>query len=172
MPIPPCPKPEARAFLQSLDVEQIYLNAEFDRCYCQRCYNGPKTISNEGPTPYVVPEPGWVRFGLHVDRRAQAMDVFNKWCACFHGVKSTLVLKSILDCGGLVKPGSTLLDGTVLASAKCAGRTDEVVYVTPHHPLRFFVISRTLMGCTDPPLLRESAHPISVRSSRQPATLR
>eukprot|EP00729_Bicosta_minor_P002385 gene2385-2137_t len=131
LPIPPCPKPDATAFLQSLGVPAIYLNPEFDRCYCQRCYTGPATISNEGPTPYVVPEPGWVRFGLHVERRAQELDVFNKWCACFHGVKSAMVLKSILRCGGLMKPGSTLIDGTKLESTKCAGRQDEVVYTSP-----------------------------------------
>eukprot|EP00729_Bicosta_minor_P009404 gene9404-107_t len=130
-PIPPCPKPEATAFLQSLDVNNVYLNPKFDRCYCERCYKGPATISNEGPTPYVVPEPGWVRFGLHVERRAQALDVFNKWCACFHGVKSALVLNSILDCGGLMKPGSILINGTKLESTKCAGRQDEVVYTSP-----------------------------------------
>ena len=92
---------------------------------------GPKTIENEGPTPYVVPEPGWVRFGLYADRRAQAQDVFNKWCACFHGVKSAVVLNSILDCGGLMRPGGALIDGTKLESAKCAGRQDEVVYTSP-----------------------------------------
>ena len=128
---PPCPKPEATAFLEALGVTPTYLNPEFDRCYCKRCYNGPKTIGNEGPTPYVVPEAGWMRFGLNAGPRAEAQDAFNTWCACFHGVKSTLVLKSILDCGGLVKPGSNLLDGTVLASAKCAGRTDKVVYTSP-----------------------------------------
>eukprot|EP00729_Bicosta_minor_P008852 gene8852-13365_t len=130
-PIPPCPKPDATAFLQSLGVPTIYLNPEFDRCYCQRCYKGPATVSNAGPTPYVVPEPGWVRFGLTVGPRAQALDVFNKWPACFHGVKSSLVLNSILDHGGLMKPGSVLLDGTKLESTKCAGRQDEVVYTSP-----------------------------------------
>lgn len=59
------------------------------------------------------------------------MDVFQKWSACFHGVKSSLVLNSILDHGGLMKPGSVLLDGTKLESTKCAGRQDEVVYTSP-----------------------------------------
>lgn len=68
---------------------------------------------------------------MHVERRAQALDVFNKWCACFHGVKSALVLNSILDCGGLMKPGSILIDGTKLESTRCAGRQDEVVYTSP-----------------------------------------
>ena len=126
-----CPTHMAAAFMRSLDVPDIYLNPDFDRCYCRQCYKGPRTIENEGPTPYVVPEPGWVRFGLHVERRAQALDVFDTWCACFHGVKSSLILRSILDCGGLMKPGSMLLDKTKLESTKCAGRQDAVIYTSP-----------------------------------------
>ena len=30
-----------------------------------------------------------------------------------------------------MKPGDTLLDGTVLGSTKCAGRTDSVIYTSP-----------------------------------------
>lgn len=133
-PIPQCPKPEATVFLESLGIHDIYFNPTFDRCYCRRCYKGPATISNEGPTRYVVPEPGWVRFGLLPvggEARAHALEVFNKWCACFHGVKSSLVLKSILDHGGLMKPGSKLIDGPMLESTKCAGRQDEIVYTSP-----------------------------------------
>ena len=39
-PPPPCPKDRAAAFLQSLGVSDVYLNPEFDRCYCRRCYEG------------------------------------------------------------------------------------------------------------------------------------
>lgn len=126
-----CPKAAATAFFRSLNIPEMYLNSSHDRCYCKECYSGWRTIDNEGPTPYVVPEPGWVRFGLHIEARAQAMDIFNQWSACFHGVKSTVVLKSILDCGGLMKPGDRLVDGTLLKSTKCAGRQDKVVYTSP-----------------------------------------
>ena len=129
--LPVCPQPAARAFFSTLGIHAKYLDSEWDKCYCARCYKGPPTISNEGPTPYVVPDVGWVRFGLKVEARAEVLDVFNKWSACFHGVKSPLVLNSVLDCGGLMKPGSTLLDGTKLTSEKCAGRQDEVVYTSP-----------------------------------------
>lgn len=126
-----CPKAAAAAFLRSLDIPAMYLDPSHDRCYCKDCYSGWETIDNEGPTPYVVPEHGWVRFGLRVEARAQAMDIFNQWSACFHGVKSVLVLKSVLKCGGLVKPGDRLVDGTLLNSTKCAGRQDKVVYTSP-----------------------------------------
>ena len=42
-----------------------------------------------------------------------------------------MVLKSILDCGALMKPGDRLLDGTQLIGTKCAGRQDRVFYTSP-----------------------------------------
>ena len=139
MSLAPCPKPEATAFLKSLGVAPSYLNPEFDRCYCRHCYEGPKTIDNEGPTPYVVPGGGWVRFGLHPvggEQRAQALDIFNKWSACFHGVKSADFLKSIFENGGLMKPGDyqSSEEGPKLKKARSGnsdGREDKVVYTSP-----------------------------------------
>ena len=132
--LPPCPKELAAACLGVLDVSAAYLNPEFDRCYCGRCYDGPATIDNEGPTAYVVPEPGWVRFGLKVGPNAEAQDVFNQWSACFHGVPSIAVLKSILIHQGLMLPGSVLIDGPApkrLRSLHSAGREDAVVFTSP-----------------------------------------
>jgi hypothetical protein len=60
------------------------------------------------------------------EAKAKKQDIFNKWNASFHGVKSKPVLLSILDCGQLLKPGDSLLDGTELRRAKCSGRQDEV----------------------------------------------
>ena len=105
-----------------------------DRCYCERCYlaSWEDTIASEGPTPYVVPR-GWCRFGLVFgsEVKARTEDVFNKWSASFHGVKSKPVLLSILKCGQLMKPGDGLLDGTKLRSTKCAGRRAAVFYTSP-----------------------------------------
>lgn len=129
-----CLKREAAAeFLNFLEVDVVYLNSTFDRCYCTNCYKGCAVIENEGPTPYVVPEPGWFRFGLKPGPRvhSKTLDVFKTWGACFHGVKSKVVLNSILDCAALMKPGDTLVNGTKLQSTKCAGRQDEVVYTSP-----------------------------------------
>ena len=58
------------------------------------------------------------------DVKAKKHDIFRQWCVSFHGVKSRLVLDSILNHSSLMKPGDRLLDGTVLCSTKCAGRQD------------------------------------------------
>ena len=73
---------------------------------------------------------GWCRFGLVFgsEVKARTEDVFNKWSASFHGVKSKPVLLSILKCGQLMKPGDGLLDSTKLRSTKCAGRQAAVFY--------------------------------------------
>ena len=41
----------AREFLGTLDISSVYFDPEFDRCYCDRCYEGswPDTIVEEGP---------------------------------------------------------------------------------------------------------------------------
>eukprot|EP00656_Telonema_subtile_P001295 TRINITY_DN10592_c0_g4_i3.p1 TRINITY_DN10592_c0_g4~~TRINITY_DN10592_c0_g4_i3.p1 ORF type:complete len:867 (-),score=296.48 TRINITY_DN10592_c0_g4_i3:122-2722(-) len=122
----------ADQFLRCLQIEPEYLDPKHDRCYCAECYphSWADKISNEGPTDYVVPR-GWYRVGLSLPPRVKVLDVFEQWSASFHGVKSVPVLRSILDCGQLLKPGDTLLDGTVLGSTKCAGRQDKVYYTSP-----------------------------------------
>jgi hypothetical protein len=136
----------AREFLDQLQISKVYFDPEFDRCYCEQCYKGswPDTIEEEGPTPYVVPR-GWFRFGLALQPRArdESLDIFRKWSVSFHGTKSPLVLKSILQCGGLMKSGDKLLQPhptqrgcrkpgcRKLHSTKCAGRQDKVFYTSP-----------------------------------------
>ena len=41
-----CPLEDAKAFLRTLDLE-LYFDHAHDRCYCPKCYKGPKTIANE-----------------------------------------------------------------------------------------------------------------------------
>ena len=122
----------AKEVAASLEKYSVCLDHRFDKCYCQKCYEPglPDTMSNQGPTAYVVPR-GWVRLGLKVPPRATTNDIFNKWSVSFHGVKSINVLKSILDCGSLLKPGDRLIDGTKLWSKKCADRQDSVTYTSP-----------------------------------------
>ena len=119
----------AAGFVASLNLNPSHLDPEHDRCYCAVCY--PKhlrdTIENEGPTDYVVPR-GWVRFGLKVDVDES---IWSEWSVSFHGAKSVPVLKSILQCGELKKPGDELPDGSILQSTKCAGRQAEVFYTSP-----------------------------------------
>jgi hypothetical protein len=128
-----CPiEARAREFLQASGIEPAYLDPRHDRCFCSNCYVGSKTVKNEGPTPYVVPV-GWVRFGLAVPPRATDphLAIFDKWSVSFHGVKNTMVLRSILQCGQLMKAGDRLLDGAHLTSTKCAGRQDQAFYTSP-----------------------------------------
>ena len=45
-----CPnQAQAREFLATLDVDEIYLDAAYDRCYCERCYRASfaDTTGNE-----------------------------------------------------------------------------------------------------------------------------
>ena len=128
-----CPvQRRAKAFFDTLDISDAYMSSEVDRCYCDNCYKNdwPNTISNDGPTAYIIPR-GWVRFGLAMPPRVKALDVFNKWSTSFHGVSSANVLQSVLDSGQLMKAGDALLDGTKLKSSKCAGRQDKVFYTSP-----------------------------------------
>ena len=85
----------AREFFAALGVDPAFLDPEWDKCYCERCYLPlyPDTFTNEGPTPYVVPR-GWYRFGLSFggDAKAKKHDIFKKWSASFHGVKGKPVL--------------------------------------------------------------------------------
>jgi hypothetical protein len=59
------------------------------------------------------------------------LDVWNTWSVSFHGVKSKPVLNSILQHGGLMKAGDTLLNGKKLKSTKCDGRQDKFFYTSP-----------------------------------------
>ena len=124
----------AANFVESLGIHSSYFDSKHNRCYCPICYpsHWPDTISNQGPTPYVVPR-GWVRFGLAVhEARAEAEDIWNTWSVSFHGIKSVNVLRSVLQHGSLLKPGDKLLDGkNRLRSTKCAGRQDKHFYTSP-----------------------------------------
>jgi hypothetical protein len=148
-----CPQADARAFVAGLGIEPEYFEPEFDRCFCASCYSPdwPDTISNQGPTPYEIPR-GWVRFGLKVSPgRAASLKIFEEWSVSFHGVKSDAVLKSVLDAGGLLKPGDRLLDGTKLRSSKCAGRQDLVFYTSPtirYAGLKFYAEPHAWRGDT------------------------
>jgi hypothetical protein len=137
----------AEQFRETLEIADLnnWFDAQHDRCYCSECYlaRWPDTLSNDGPTPYVVPR-GWFRFGLKLDanvfgvegRSANpvfpgAQEFFDTWSVCYHGVKSRDTLRSIIQMGTLMKPGDRLPDGTVLRSTKCAGRQDNVFYTSP-----------------------------------------
>jgi hypothetical protein len=110
---------QARAFVQTLDISTAYFEGntleatQHDRCYCLECYPAawPDKITNQGPTPYVIPR-GWVRIGLADNRLLdRTLKVFAEWSVSFHGVKSVAALRSILQERRLMTPGETLMDG-------------------------------------------------------------
>lgn len=83
----------------------------------------------------------WYRFPLAVERRARALNVSEEWDLSFHGVKSSSVLRSALECGQLLRPGDKLMDGKMLRSTKCAGRQPRCIYTSPelaYAGLRFY----------------------------------
>lgn len=112
-----CPNAARRwAFLRNLGLNPLFFNHKFDRCYC-----GCTRLANyiqEGGRQYVLPKPG-TRFALHVDEaRASALDCFNfngSWHTCFHGTQVSAV-KSVLECGYLIYPGSVNVAGQVIAA--------------------------------------------------------
>jgi|EP01047_Picozoa_sp_COSAG01_P039498 hypothetical protein len=134
---PTCPAMvAAKSFVATLNLGAAFLDARYNRCYCPTCYPAeladvePAREDISGSDPYVIPR-GWVGFGLQVPPRAVSLDIFNAWSVAFHGVDNQIVLKSVLDCGQLMKAGDALLDGTLLQSSKCAGRQDNVFYTSP-----------------------------------------
>jgi hypothetical protein len=149
---------DARTYVATLGIDSAALAPRHDRCFCEQCYpdDFPDTIANEGPTQYVVPR-GWFRFGLKLPERSldgqrldeRGQDIFGKWSVSFHGTKNPNVLKSIMRCGHLAKPGDTLLDGTILRSTKCAGRQAKQFYTSPtikYAGLRFYAEPQALGG--------------------------
>ena len=149
-----CPKHYAKEFLDSLKLFDGRFNRDQDKCYCSECYTSNSVLHTEGPHPYIIPR-GWVRFGLNVQGRPQVEDpeerFFETWCVAYHGVTSVDVLKSVLKCGQLMKPGDKLLDGTKLFSTKCAGRQDNVFYTSPtvrYAGLKFYATPMKWRGDT------------------------
>ena len=140
-----CPREAGRAFLATLNVRPAFLNGAHDRCYCGKCYRGPDVMQTDGPFPYVIPR-GWLRFGLELSLRAEAMEerFFREWCVSFHGAAPE-VCKQILEGGGMLLPGDKLLDNSVLQSERCAGRQDRCFYTSPsvrYAGLRFYAKPR------------------------------
>jgi len=120
----------AEEVLNTLQIDKVHFERRYDRCYCPQCYKAhyPDVAKNDGPNYYVVPR-GWARFGLRVPPQALSQDVFNKYCASFHGT-SAQVATAIVKIGDFLFPGDKLPDGNVLRSSKCAGRQDEGIYTS------------------------------------------
>mmetsp|Transcript_7861 Transcript_7861/g.16770 ORF Transcript_7861/g.16770 Transcript_7861/m.16770 type:complete len:324 (-) Transcript_7861:369-1340(-) len=138
-----CPRAAGRALVATLGLAAAFFDSTYDRCYCAVCYKAewPDTTETDGPFPYVIPR-GWVRFGLKLPVRAEAMgrEFFRDWSVSFHGAAAG-VCKQILESGMMAIPGDRLLSGSVLQSGRCAGRQDRVFYTSPsvcYAGLRFY----------------------------------
>ena len=120
---------EAETFVGFLGFNAAYFHDKTNRCYCAGCFGPtqPDTIAGVDGGQYVIPR-GWHRYGLKVpEARVAELDIFNKWHVSYHGTSNpALVVSSILREGRFVLPGQKLMDGTTLASGKCAGRQVDV----------------------------------------------
>jgi len=132
----PCPyKQRCRAFLDSLNLNEEYFEAYYDRCYCRSCAAAagvPEVLETDRAhgCPYEVPI-GWCGFGLKVKPTAAAEKVFEKWAVSFHGCPSD-VISSILRQGELLIPGDKMIDGTKLANRLTGGSSNRIgLYTSP-----------------------------------------
>ena len=127
---------DAEAFVDSLGIHSGYFDRQHDRCYCLECCPAawPDKITNQGPTPYVIPR-GWVRIGLADNRLLdRTLKVFAEWSVSFHGVKSVAALRSILQERRLMTPGETLMDGIFSDNPSISPFRDRATMYDMHIP--------------------------------------
>ncbi|KAL9975190.1 hypothetical protein ACROYT_G012319 [Oculina patagonica] len=95
----------------------VFFDANYDMCYCNECHaaRGDKLYYTRGKPAKVYGIPiGWCRFGLKVQPRAIALNVFDKWHVAFHGTRMDSI-NAILECGDLLIPGDVALGGRQLS---------------------------------------------------------
>jgi hypothetical protein len=88
-------------------------NWDHCKCYCSDCYDTdslPRVKRKGSPAQeYTVPT-GWTKFGLHVPKRAELLDMWRDWHVCYHGTPVDSVA-DILDCGQLMIRGDCDCEG-------------------------------------------------------------
>ncbi|XP_073234816.1 neuralized-like protein 4 [Porites lutea] len=130
-----------RRFKSSLKLSDVFFAPEYDRCFCTECHVARGDMLSytrgEPAKDYGIPI-GWCRFGLKVQPRAFALDVFNKWHVAFHGTNVDSV-NDILKCGDLLIPGDVALGGRKLSeeeghfndNRKPSGFDTKQIFVSP-----------------------------------------
>ena len=126
-----CPQQErAKEFLRTLGLNSAFFDPSFDRCYCSTCAEHlPATLRVAAEHTYELPF-GFVGFGMKVPPRADALKIFDNWAVSYHCLKATNVA-SVLNEGGLLLPGDTLLDGTTLGAAHTRDKHRHRLYTSP-----------------------------------------
>jgi len=119
-------------FLESLKLPQDSLDPSCDRCYCNECWtrcNLPELMYVAGEK-YELPF-GYAGFGLMMPPRAASLRIFDTWHVSYHGLQAS-VLGSVLQEGGLLLPGDTLLDGSTLEAVHTRGGEHRInLYTSP-----------------------------------------
>jgi hypothetical protein len=138
--------------MTTLRLAEAFFDNKYDKCYCSVCYKAEwPDVIEDGPDPYVIPR-GWVRFGLKLPPRAEALgrEFFHEWSVSFHGAAAA-VCKNIVETGMMMIPGDRLMDGRELRSERCAGRQDRVFYTSPtvrYAGLGFYAASTPFVDAT------------------------
>ena len=123
------------AFLDSLGVDPVFFDRQYDRCYCHECVASaciPDILESNSKHgfAYEVPK-GWCGFGLSVPARARALNCFEDWAVSYHGCPKDVVA-SVLNHGGLMMPGDHLMDGTRLPNRLTRGAEGRIgIYTSP-----------------------------------------
>ena len=125
------------AFLDSLGLDPVFFDQQYNRCYCGECVDAgciPDILESRSKHgfPYEVPK-GWCGFGLQMPPRARARDLncFEDWAVSYHGCP-TDVVASVLNHGGLMMPGDCLMDGTMLPNRLTGGDEHRIgIYTSP-----------------------------------------
>jgi hypothetical protein len=157
-----CPQAqEAREFLQTLGLDNVFMDASFDRCYCSKCSpNLPQTVKVAGVHTYELPL-GFSGFGVKIPPRAVALNIFERWAVSFHGLKAANVA-SVLNEGGLLLPGDELLDGTTLRATHTRDEDRHKLYTTPS------VLYAEKPIYTEPIIFRGSRAKVVLQCRQQP----
>jgi hypothetical protein len=119
----------ASSFLGSLGFSPAFLDATQNSCFCEQCANGLPASKLQCSQIYELPH-GFVGFGIQMGPCAASLRIFKEWPVSYHGLKAAN-LGSVLNEGGLMLSGDTLLDGTTLKALHTMGANRQCLYTSP-----------------------------------------
>lgn len=92
---------------EQLGIPQEFLNPEFNKCYCSKCYQD-RDVYLRGGEIYKMPLEA-CRFSINVLESNFKTDVFRKWHNSYHGTKVSSIKSLIKE--GYKLPGTKLENG-------------------------------------------------------------